>query len=59
MRLMQIDRQTGTTFWTDAINKEMKNVRVAFEALEGVTEEGNARRQGKTWFQVLRHTYDI
>ena len=40
-----IDRRTGTTFWTDAINKEMKNVRVAFEALEGVTPE--TMREGK------------
>ena len=40
-----IDRRTGTTFWTDAINKEMKNVRVAFDALEGVTEE--KMREGK------------
>ena len=34
-----IDRLTGTTFWTDSINKEMKNVRIAFDELEGVTKE--------------------
>ena len=34
-----IDRLTGTTFWTDSIDKEMKNVRIAFDELEGVTEE--------------------
>ena len=28
-----IDCATGTTFWRDAIEKEMKNVRVAFEVL--------------------------
>eukprot|EP00804_Cyclotella_cryptica_P019581 CCRYP_014330-RA/>CCRYP_014330-RA protein AED:0.31 eAED:0.31 QI:0/0/0/1/0/0/3/0/417 len=28
-----IDRATGTTFWHDAIEKEMKNVRVAFDVL--------------------------
>ena len=33
-----IDQKTGTRFWTEAIDKEMKNVRVAFEKLEGVSE---------------------
>ncbi|KAI2492432.1 Reverse transcriptase (RNA-dependent DNA polymerase) [Fragilaria crotonensis] len=28
---LAIDRRTGTTFWRDAIEKEMKNVMVAFE----------------------------
>ncbi len=28
---LAIDRKTGTTFWRDAIEKEMKNVKVAFE----------------------------
>ena len=40
-----IDRQTGTTFWTEAITKEMKNVRVAFEVLPGITED--KMRDGK------------
>jgi hypothetical protein len=31
---LAIDRETGTTFWYDAICKEMKNVRVAFKILE-------------------------
>jgi hypothetical protein len=31
---LAIDRETGTTFWYDAICKEMKNVRVAFQILE-------------------------
>ena len=36
-RAREIDDETGTTFWTDAINKEMKNVAKAFEILpEGV-----------------------
>ena len=30
-RALQIDVETGTTFWKDAINKEMKTVSVAFE----------------------------
>ena len=33
----EIDRITGTDFWMKAIEKEMVNVRVAFEKLEGVT----------------------
>ena len=30
----RFDRENGDTFWCDAINKEMANVRVAFEILE-------------------------
>ena len=40
-----IDRRTGTTFWTEAITKEIKNVRVAFEVLPRVTED--KMRDGK------------
>ena len=35
----KIDQQTGNTFWTKATEKEMANVRVAFEVLKGVTPE--------------------
>ncbi|GFH49007.1 hypothetical protein CTEN210_05483 [Chaetoceros tenuissimus] len=35
----KLDTDSKTTFWTDAINKEMENVRVAFEVLAGVTPE--------------------
>ena len=31
---LEIDRQTGTTHWRDALDLEMKNVRVAFEVFE-------------------------
>ena len=31
---MEIDKETGTTFWADAIAKEMKHVRPAFNILE-------------------------
>jgi hypothetical protein len=31
---LEIDRATGTDYWRKAIDKEMKNVRVAFEAME-------------------------
>ena len=40
-----IDRRTGTTFWTDAIEKEMRRVRVAWKEKEGMTPE-MARRSG-------------
>ena len=33
-RALEIDRETGTTFWHDAIRKEMKTVGVAFKILE-------------------------
>ncbi|GFH55427.1 hypothetical protein CTEN210_11903 [Chaetoceros tenuissimus] len=41
----EIDRLTGTNFWMKAIEKEMTNVRIAFEKLEGVTKE--EKRLGK------------
>ncbi len=31
---LEIDRQTHTTFWRDAIQKEMKNNRIAFKFIE-------------------------
>ena len=38
---LEIDRKTGTTFWADAIAKEMKNVMVAFEFPEdGIVPPG-------------------
>jgi len=36
---IQIDRETNTTFWTDAIKKEMEKVGVAFEFIENWTPE--------------------
>jgi len=35
----EIDRLTGTNHWTKAIEKEMRNVRVAFEKIDGVDEK--------------------
>ena len=35
----QIDTKNGNTLWWDAICKEMKNVRPAFEAFEGGAEQ--------------------
>jgi len=34
----EIDRTTGTIHWTKAIEKEMRNVRIAFEKIDDVTE---------------------
>ncbi len=34
----KIDRDTGTSHWTKAIEKEMRNIRVAFEKIDGVAE---------------------
>jgi hypothetical protein len=36
---IQIDRETNTTFWTDAIKKEMERVGVAFDFIEEWTPE--------------------
>jgi hypothetical protein len=36
---IQIDRETNTTFWTDAIKKEMEKIGVAFEFIENWTPE--------------------
>jgi len=30
----EIDKENGNTFWQDAINQEMKNIRVAFNIME-------------------------
>ena len=42
---LQIDEETGTDFWHKAIEKGMKNVRVAFERWDGGTKE--EARDGK------------
>ena len=34
-----IDRQSGAEFWTNATIKEMTNVHIAFEKLDGVTPD--------------------
>jgi hypothetical protein len=36
---IQIDRETNTTFWTDAIKKEMEKVNIAFDFIEDWTPE--------------------
>jgi hypothetical protein len=36
-----LDKTNGNNFWTDVIAKEMKNVRVAFDVLEGNKRVGH------------------
>ena len=40
-----VDRQLGTDFWTKAIAKQTKNVRIEFEKLDSVTHDET--RKGK------------
>ena len=42
-RALEIDKETGTTFWRDAIEKEMKTIMVAFNILEEGSEKPTAR----------------
>jgi hypothetical protein len=38
-RALEIDKETGTTYWADAIKKEMKGVWIAFEILDEKDED--------------------
>ena len=40
---LEIDKETGTTFWRDAIEKEMKTIMVAFDILEEGADKPTAR----------------
>ena len=57
----EIDRTTGTSHWTRAIDKEMQNVRIAFERLGNITEDqmrGGKIKPGYTYCST--HTvFDI
>ena len=39
-RALEMDKETGTTFWFDTINKEMKNNKSAFDILESFKNGG-------------------
>ena len=39
LQARQIDTKSGNTLWWDAISKEMKNVRPAFEVFEGGVQQ--------------------
>ena len=43
--MRQIDAKCGNTLWWDAVCKEMKNVRPAFEVFEGGIEQLPSRYQ--------------
>ena len=45
---LEIDRKTGTTYWRDAIQKEMNTVLIAFDILEEGAEEPKAGRKFMT-----------
>jgi hypothetical protein len=47
-RALEIDKETGTTFWKDAIKKEMKTVSVAFNILDDGAYEPKAGRKFMT-----------
>ena len=53
---MEMDRINQNTMWTDALNKEMKKAKVAYEVQEGVQAED--ARKGKipslTGYQEIR-----
>ena len=53
-RALQIDKETGTTFWRDAIAKEMKTVMIAFD----IKPEGADRPVGYT-FAKCHLVFDV
>jgi hypothetical protein len=61
---LQIDELTGTTFWFDAIKKEMEKVKVAFEFCEDWTPEqirqGLARKNFVGYQEISCHmVFDV
>ena len=36
---LRIDAETGTTFWSNAVKKEMSKAQVAYEEMEGIKPE--------------------
>ena len=42
--MQQIDKENGTTFLRDTIEKEMKKVRVAFQAWDGTVEQAQSNK---------------
>ena len=51
---LQIDRENGNTLWYDAIQKEMKNVRVAFKVWEEGDVDEAKRGQKLVGYQQIR-----
>ena len=54
-RALEIDKETGTTYWRDAIRKEMRTVGVAFNILEEGAEEPKLGRR----FMSCHVVFDI
>lgn len=50
----EVYRQTGTDLWTNAITKEMINVQIAFEKLEGVTIDDMKYGKVRPWYKYIR-----
>jgi Reverse transcriptase (RNA-dependent DNA polymerase) len=50
---LRIDKETGTTYWRDAIDKEMKNVVPAFEVWDGMVEMARSK-QHLVGYQEIR-----
>jgi len=46
-RALEIDAETGTTFWADALKKEMNTVKIAFDILD----EGADKPQGRKFIK--------
>ena len=47
----EIDRKSGTGFWSKAIAKEMTNIRIAFEKLDDVTPNEMMKRENKPGYE--------
>ena len=50
----EIDMTTGTDYWTKSIEKEIMNVRVALEKLDGVAEEKMRTGKIKSGYKFCR-----
>ena len=53
LKKYDIDRQSGTEFGTKAIAKEMTNVRIAFENIDGVTPDDMRKGEIKHGYEQL------
>ena len=51
---LEIDKENGNTLWYSAIQKEMKNVRVAFEAWEEGSLDDSRHGQKLVVYQEIR-----
>ena len=51
---IRIDSKNGNTYWYDAIQKEMKNVRVAFETDEEVTPKEARSNKKYVGYQEIK-----